>query len=262
MVNNSDLENEAYRAIYSRFIKTNCLPLHFLGTGKGVRYFSEFLRDGEYYLGDAPDMLLKKNNEAIVVEHFEFDSYHVSKGKGSAGRREIKRIQRKVETLPFAVEGNFYNDEIRVPCSYRDFITNVKHSFERHYTHIEMYKSNLKKLGLIDETTVIKILFLIEDVSPLGSIASGRNLREARPCPIVLAQCEEFLTLLSEKPDVDYVLSFSSAGEKDYAWFIDTLELDEYLEHTVDYQSMYFMNFTPQIAGFKIKIAGDNDNNE
>ena len=41
---------------------------------------------------DAPDMLVRKDNIALIIEHFEFDSYRVTR-KGSQNRREQSRIE-------------------------------------------------------------------------------------------------------------------------------------------------------------------------
>ena len=79
------MENEAVHALFKNYTETSGMDIRFLGTGMSARYFADFVQNGTYYADDAPDMILKKGNEAIIIEHFEFDSYHVGR-KGSPGR--------------------------------------------------------------------------------------------------------------------------------------------------------------------------------
>ena len=38
-------------------------------------------------------MFIKLGNHALIIEHFEYDGYHVRKGKGSSGRQKLKIIE-------------------------------------------------------------------------------------------------------------------------------------------------------------------------
>lgn len=64
-------------------------------------------------------------------------------------------------------------------------------------------------------------MFLIEDVSPLGSIISETDGLKA----LSLHMCKEFLTELEMSPQVDYVLTCSCAGNSQGVWFIDRSDI-------------------------------------
>jgi len=247
------MENEALQTLMHYFSNENGTELHFLGTGVGAQMFSDFFQNGEKYIGDAPDMLLKKKNEALIIEHFTFDSYHVNR-KGSQNRKEQNRIRRREELVKATDSGALFHDKINGKSSYSDYLKNVSKSFTEHYAHISIYRDNLKKHGLIDDDTQTYVLFLIDDVSPLGTMASTKDEFESKVIPITLALCNDFLSLLSSSPDVNYVLSCSSAGNYEYVWFIDRAEIDTYIKNAVNYANMNFMDFIPQVLSYKITI--------
>ena len=61
--------------------------------GTAAKEFAAIFQNGEKLIGDVPDMLVFKNNAALIIEHFEFDSYRVTR-EGSQNRREQSRIDR------------------------------------------------------------------------------------------------------------------------------------------------------------------------
>lgn len=251
-------ENEAYQAL-KNYSGSDGMKIIFHGTGNGARHLADCLDNGIYYQGDAPDMLVIKENEAIIIEHFEFDSCHVRRGKGSPARQELSRIQIAEDALTATEEGAFFHDEIKAKSSYSDLLANVTRSFKKHYSHIAMYKNNLTELGLINDAMDVRVLFLLEDASPLGTMVAERKGYHSKIRPLVLPLCEDFLDLLRVSPDLDYVLCCSSAGEENYVWFIDCREIDEYYKNKVDYKNMYFMDFTPQVMGVKFSIPRKDD---
>ena len=60
---------------------------------------------------------------------------------------------------------------------------------------ITKYKENLIRYGLIDHSTQVKVMFLVEDVSPLGSMVIDNDGKQR---PIIVLICKEFLDLFSE----------------------------------------------------------------
>lgn len=245
------MKNEAIHALFKNYSKTSGMDIRFLGTGNSVRYFADFVQNASYYADDAPDMVLKKGNEVIIIEHFEFDSYHVSR-KGSPGRQEMARIQRNEDQIEATEDGVFFSDAIKGKCSFQDLISNLSCNFKSHYDRIPKYKENLKGHGLIDDTTSIKVMFLIEDVSPLGSIAVDQ---EAKQHPIIVLLYKKFLDLFRGAINLDYILACSSAADKNYMWFADRAEIDEYYSNAVDYGKMVFLDFDVQVASFKISFS-------
>ena len=247
------MKNEAMHALFKNFSRSKEIEFLFLGMGKSAHRFADFLQHGDYYVGDAPDMMLKKGNEAIIIEHFEFDSYHVSR-KGSPGRRELARIQRNEDLIEATEDGVLFSDAIKGKSSFQDLISNLCRNFKAHYARIPKYKENLKGYGLIDDTTSIKVMFLIEDVSPLGSIAVDQD---AKQHPIIMLLYEKFLDLFREAINLDYILACSSASDKNFMWFADRTEIDEYYSNAVDYDKMVFLDFDVQVVGFEMSFPLD-----
>ena len=247
------MQNEAFGTLKKYFSNGDGTYIHFYGNGNGARLFANCFQNGEWFGGDIPDMFVRTDNMAILIEHFEFDSY-LSTRKGSKNRQEQYRIQKHEDSIIPTEEISYLFDEIKGKSSYSYYLQNCLNSFERHYTQIGRYKENLEKSGLINNDLTLKVMFLIEDVSPLGSISSDDQGTK----PIVLAQCKEFLHLLSERPNVDFVLACSCAGSNQYVWFIDQEDLPEYINNSTDYSNDTFLAFSPKVMGFKFLISPEN----
>ena len=247
------MKNEAVRALFKNYSKKDGMDIHYMGTGKGARHFADFVKNATYYADDAPDMMLKKGNEVIIIEHFEFDSYHVSR-KGSPGRREMARIQRNEDLIEASAEGVLFSDAIKGKSSFQDLISNLCYNFKAHYDRISKYKDNLKVYGLIDDTTAIKVMFLVEDVSPLGSITVDM---ESKQYPIIVLLCKAFLDVFRDATELDYLLACSSAGNENFMWFADRIEVEEYYKNAIDYEKMTFLDFDLQVVGFKMSFPHD-----
>ena len=247
------MKNEAVNALFKNHSDTNGMNIQFLGTGKSARYFADFVQNGTYYADDAPDMMLKKGNEVIIVEHVEFDSYHVGR-KGSPGRQEMARIQRKEDSVEATEGGILFSDAIKGKSSFQDLIINLRHNFNAHYSRISKYKENLRGYGLIDDSTQVKVMFLIEDVSPLGSIAVDVDGKQH---PIIVLLYKAFLDVFRDATELDYILACSAAGNENFMWFADRIEIEEYYKNAVDYEKMTFLDFDVQVVGFKMSFPRD-----
>lgn len=252
--------NEATGTL-EHYLRNASNTVHFLGADAGVNLFSEVIQDGRSIPGDAPDLVIIKDNIAVIIEHFEFDSFRVTR-KGSTSRTEQARIEREQRLIPATPEGVVYHSKIQAPCSYSDYIANASRSFKEHYGRIATYKKNLLERGTISEEMIVKTLFLIDDVSPIGSIAVDCNNKTSQTVPVILAQSPEFLQVLSNSPNLDYVLCCSSAGSNEYIWFIDLTELPAYVEKQCDYASMHFLSNNPSVIIGKISIPDNIDETE
>lgn len=247
------VKNEIEQTMMRYFYKDG-IEIHFFGQGNGAKRFLDFYQYGDKYLGDAPDMVILKNKEALIVEHFEFDCYCANR-KGSQNRKEQSRIRRASAAIIPTEEGIEFHDYIRGESSNKSYLQNVCRSFEEHYAHIPMYQDNLKNERIVDGFIKTEVMFLIEDVSPLGAEVIEREGYSTLRIPIVLAQCKEFLDLLRERPKVDYILACSSVENNQYVWFIDQTEINRYYQNTIDYESMQFLAYTPRVSQFKMLVS-------
>lgn len=246
------MENELLKAINKYFSSDGGTDMYCCGTGYAAKEFADIFQTGKRLIGDAPDMLVCKDNIAIIIEHFEFDNYMVTR-KGSQNRREQSRIDRLAKELAPTESSVYFHDKIHGHSSYQNYIQNVIRNFEEHYVRIGTYKRNLRDYGLINETTDVKVMFFIEDTSPLGSMVVDQSVDRPSVRPICLGQCQEFLSLLNNSPEVNYVLACSMAGQDSIVWFIDRNEVEEYQKMSVDYSKMQFIDYEPQVTGFRLQ---------
>lgn len=226
--------------------------LHYYGSGEGVHLFVDILARNPLHGFEAPDFYLASDKVFYIIEHFEFSSYRGTR-KGDSYRQEEARIQRKADKIIPSEEVTVVHDVIRGESSYSNYMNNVKSTFEAHYAHIDEYVLNLKKAGVLRDQ-IIKVIFMIEDVSPLGCIAGGKNGWDPDSELITLARSKEFLDLLDKNRNVDYVLACSCYDSNYYTWFIDSNELDVYRANAVDYANMQFIPFEPHVITAKIAL--------
>ena len=122
---------------------------------------------------------MKKDNIVYIIEHFEFDCYSSTRKGGSSFRLEEARIEKRIRKVIPTEEGTITHDIIVAKSSYSDYIKHLSES------------------NIIKDNDIIKVVFLIEDVSPVGTRAYNRGDGYAgEMVPIVLANCAEFLELM------------------------------------------------------------------
>ncbi|MBC5580387.1 hypothetical protein H8S23_02600 [Anaerofilum sp. BX8] len=248
--------NELLTAINKYFSSEDGTNIYYQGAGTAIKKFANIFLSGERFIDDAPDLFICKNNTAFITEHFEFDCYRVTR-KGSQSRREQSRIDRLEKKITPTEAGAYFHDKIQGFSSYQDYVQNVCRNFNEHYLQISTYKKNLKNRGLISDSLAVKVLFFIEDTSPLGSMVVDYSNDSPFIRPICLGQCREFLSLLDNSPDVNYVLACSMSGSNKIVWFIDRSEISAYQKKSIEYSKMEFLNSEPQVLGFRILIPND-----
>lgn len=241
--------NEAIETL-KKYFSEESNTIHFHGDNSFVTHFAEVLFEGISREYEAPDLYIKYGNELWIIEHFEFDCFKSSR-KGSTYKREQSRINKIEENIKPTKEGVVFHNTIDANSSYNDYVNNVAKIFNSHYQKIEKYKSNLINDKVADENTRFITLFLIDDVSPLGSSYVDE---QGKWRAIILAHSKEFLNLLRESPLLNGVLAVSCCSKEKFIWFIDGKQIDEYYLNAEDYSNCKFMNFKPHIVGFKIEL--------
>ena len=249
------MKNEAIETL-NHYFRNHSNTVFFLGSNVGVEMLSDFFRNGKIFTGDAPDMVILKDDTAIIVEHFEFDSSYTNK-KGSSSRIEQARIEREIQEKMTISNEYIHQDTINTSFTYQDYVSNVTKNFLHHYNQIETYKQNLINKKIITTDTIVKTMFLIEDVSPIGSMAFDIYKNNGEMVPIILARCPEFLELIYCHNQVDYVLCCSYSGDSEYVWFIDRSEISFYINNQLDYANMKFFGNHTCVVEFRVDIPND-----
>lgn len=244
-------QNEAKKALMKYFSQENN-TVHFWGDRDAVMKIGNALSYGKIRFGDAPDMTISYNRTLYIVEHFEIDCFKRIRKGGSTYHIEKSRIDKKMINTEITENGVTIYDTINAESSYDFFEKNSISSFLKHYNQIPLYRQHILEIDDLYDIDDIKVVFLIEDVSPLGTTVFERSKGEMHP--VILAESKEFLELLKSSNEVDCVITCSKVDKKDYIWIIDRNNIDAYFEHVKDYKRMDFLNFKPHIVSFKTLI--------
>jgi len=220
--------------------------VHYCGEADLVEKLSDALYNGDIVDFESPDIYIKHDKTVWIIEHFEFDCYQ-RKSKGSTYKIEKSRIDRNYENIIPTTEGVSINDRINAESSYEDYIKNVNVSFCTHYDKVNNYKRHIIDKEAFDGKVNFKTIFLIEDVSPVGSSCIDNY---EKWIPIELALSKEFLEMLKASPLVDGVLAISCINNRKRVWFIDRDHVDDYILNAEDYVHYRFMNSKPHVVGF------------
>jgi hypothetical protein len=235
--------------VFEKYFADESNEVIFYGGKEKVQRLLDIIEMGEMHPGDAPDMIIETENTILAIEHFEVDCYASGKN-GSIHRIEEARINREQEKILPTETGVVIHDSINGNSSYESYVKNVEKNFRNHYEKIGQYTDNIVKEYADKE---IVVCFLIEDVSPLGTMVSQNEKIE----PVVLSCSSEFLTLLKSCTRVDYVMACSEYENNKYVWVISNQEIDEYIKNARDYANMEFINFEPQVCIFKTLVDLD-----
>lgn len=199
---------------------------------------------------ERPDMYSILNDEVIMIEHFEFDSYKSNK-KGSDYKWKEGNIKNKFNKL---IENRnkdeiIYNDTIKVTATKDNYINNFMIFFEDHYKKIDIYKKRIS----LKSNNKIKTYFFIEDISPLGSyyFTSKREFKNLK-----IFQFKEIIKFLLDHKEVSAILYGYFDGNKKKLLLLENnkYSIDGFIqEHELaDELECYW--FEPNISGFSYPI--------
>ena len=255
------MTNSEVDKLIKKYFLNNPITVNYSGDSADVERIVEIFPNKFYddirpdNIKDAPDLYIREGNTVYIIEHFEFDCYKRNNRKGSSYQRENARIEAKIDSVKPTESGVQTHDIIDAESSYEFYVENVSFLFDKHYHHISMYIDNLKKLGIIEKGDVVKIMFLIEDVSPLGTMAYKRGEGySGQRYAVDLAHSKEFLELLQSRKDVDYIIAFSSDGQENNIWFINNSEIEKYIDESLDYDQMQFLNWKPHVMSYQVLV--------
>lgn len=113
-----------------------------------------------------PDLISIYGNKIYGIEHFEFDSTKNIAKKGSSYKRQLAKIDHKIDK-EIKNKAKVENvTPLMLNQDLQQYINNFKDIFNKHYTQINQY---LKNLNLDYPNSKKEIWFFIEDVTPLGN---------------------------------------------------------------------------------------------
>lgn len=148
-------------------------------------------------------------------------------------------------------------DSIEQKCSTDNYLNNFEENFYKHYTKIDIYINNLRKIGIINDKTKFKICFFIEDVTCFGSFI----LDESDPKGIVLLYVKQFLDILENSDRVDYVFFGGQHFNKKCLWFMSRDNINAFRKKEINIKDKeFFYSSKPQTISYPIfmkKLSAD-----
>ena len=233
-----------------------------LFNGEGILHFGEseeiqrlvwFFSNGRIESFELPDAYVKVDNQILIIEHFAIDGFETYPDGGSRFQRYESMINHKFEEIPASETGVHLTAHIGVANSYAGFLKNCQDKFDHHYARIPCYKEHLLSEGIANDDTQYTICFLMNEVSPLGTLThDGEKLQ-----PVCLAHSKEFLEFFSTKPEVDWIISavvrIPESGY--YSYFFSQQDIDFCRENALDYASFQFLSSEHTMeTRFKVNI--------
>jgi hypothetical protein len=236
------------RAVIDNYFSGNAI-LQYKDVSSATSEFIRIFCSGKPEFVDSPDLVITEGNNVLIIEHFEFDNFK-SAVKGSRNRIEQARIDRIVGMITPTEEGAMYHDQICGESSLNYYESNAISQFRKHYEKIEKYNTRIRELGFSSDISELRVVFIIEDKSPLGTLVHDGE----RMLAVTLAHDRRFLELFKDKPSVDYVINCYSAFNQRFIWIIPYSQLSEYEKDILHYDQMQFFAATPQVGGFNLLI--------
>ena len=210
------------------------------GESEEIQRLIWFFSNGKIIPFELPDAYVKVDNQILIIEHFAIDGFDTYPDGGSKLQRHEALTEREFGDMPVTGIGVHLTKQIGVANSYAGFIKNCQDNFNHHYSRIPYYKEHLLADGIANENTAFTVCFLMDEVSPMGTLThDGENLQ-----PVCLAHSKEFLEYFLTKPDVDWIISavvrLPESGY--YPYFFSRQDIDSCFESTLDYGSFQFLS--------------------
>lgn len=206
--------------------------VHYHGDSDQVLMLQDFLEHGKFFPCDGPDSYIKLNEKVLIIEHFQFTCYKKSKRKGDIQEIESDRIDRLGDGLS-------YDEKMKLTSGGKCYLDNATSSFDKHYQKTQKYITKCISLSNGISESDIKVCFLIDDVSIVGSSYLDRSSGVLYRANI--ANCMEFLNHFRKHPRVDWILSGSRNDTEDHqVWFVSQKYIDEYIRYATYYSDKHF----------------------
>ena len=228
-----------------------------LGDSDEIQKFCWFIKNGVIVTTDHPDAFVKIGNEILIIEHFAIDGYEEKEHAGSLAAFNERAIHARFTKQESVNGSKQLTARLGVKNSYQQFLDNCYRRFEHHYQQIENYKNHLREEHIADDDSQYTICFLMDDVSPLGTLTVDDD---GKINPVCLGYSKEFLDYFDNKPDVDWIISAiikpgeDSVGWKYQSYFFSRNDISKCRERIVDYARFQFLESDPCITEVELEI--------
>lgn len=211
----------------------------------------KLLMNSSLFNYEAPDIVVVNNDTILLIEHFEIDASRSIKSKGNLDKIEKHKRKLKFDAYANSLNSKSVSLTMKVDCKYSKeyYINNLVRSYNQHYAKIDKYVSNVLNEAVTDKNKEIKKAFFIEDTNPLGSY----HLVDGMPKSIVLFFMIEFLELIKESSNLDYIFFSNHSNDKQSAHFmsINDESIKKISENALNIDDKDFFCFEPVEVAYR-----------
>ena len=189
---------------------------------------------------DSPDGYYKEGNVVYIIEHFRFGSWETvpnkkNDKKSSIELKEVNRLNRiDIQHLNL-----IRHDNVKCEYNFNFYAQNLKEQFQKHYNQIELYKSNFKKLNIINDKSIIKIIFCIEDTTLLGNwIFNNEKYILLSP-----GRCKFFLDIIKNSLKLDVIVTYTETNSQlKIVEYIDKTNINNFMQDAIENKDIIIEN--------------------
>lgn len=202
---------------------------------------------------DGPDIYAKKDDEVLLIEHFEFDSSNQNKG-GSEYRRNKAGVDKALRDFSPPGGKGLFDRDIKCTHSTNDYITNFANIFNAHYGKIDAYIEKLQGIKVINDRSDVKVCFFIEDVTLMGNNYVDKTDGVIKP--LVLLYCKQFIDIFEQSTKLDYIFFGNyDASEKCFNLnFISRNVIDDFLKKEIDLVNVEIIDLDLHVTGYQFEV--------
>lgn len=240
--------------IFANYLQSNNGRIQYLGADAHVADAFKFWNYLVPY--DHPDSYAVIGNEALILEHFEFDSSDNSIRKGSQQRRSEADANRAFNAIIPSEKGAIFHSTISANYTIENYRQNLTQVFIKHRAEIPAYRNTLIEAGVISPSHKIATMFFIEDKTILGNLyETGEDSQPvSKLVPFV---CDFFLDLFDDSPEVDYILFGDISQRNDGLLYIDHGIVADYRQKMICADQIQIINFNPQQIGARFLVTDE-----
>ncbi|HOI85720.1 MAG TPA: hypothetical protein PLP48_06530 [Acholeplasmataceae bacterium] len=204
---------------------------------------------------ECPDIISHFLDTAVIMEHFEFDSYINRKNKGGSDyrvllHRESTRIEELAKNTLKNKDHAIIHGSIHSSASLQNYKKNFIRVFNKHYKNIDSYYENSTEHT--NQFKNVEMWFFIEDVTPLGNFYTAET-KEKGLILLYPYHVQEIVELLSKSQKIHGII-FGSLNRMTIFYKPSQTILSVYHELNAIIDENNFFHYDPKIIHWSQKI--------
>ncbi len=198
---------------------------------------------------ERPDFYYIESDICYICEHFEFDASINKAKKGSMFKRAEHQTRVKIKhefedkmtnNPPSETEISNYgaiSKGIHYKQDKNSWKSNFISAFDNHYLKIEDYRNNLISKKIINDKTIIKYIFIIEDTTIFGAFKNIKMDKICYPFDFSFG-----IDVLQKAKRVNYFIFLNESQEE--LFFVNRSSFNKMKKYVLNFEKtkMFFLN--------------------